>query len=197
MRLWEREIFMAERYIAFDVETPNSRNNRMSAIGVTVVENGKICDDFYTLVDPEADFDYFNIMLTGITPDMVRKSPNFGEVWRELGPLLKGGVLVAHNAPFDMSVLAKCVSRYDVDWYGAPAYVCTCRMGRKIYPELPDHKLKTMCARLGVGLTHHNAGSDSRACAEILLRCMRRGANPMDFARRYDLETMKTLPFRR
>ena len=30
------------RFIAFDVETPNSYNNRISAIGVTVVEDGKI-----------------------------------------------------------------------------------------------------------------------------------------------------------
>ena len=29
---------MTGRYIAFDVETPNSANNRMSAIGVTVIE---------------------------------------------------------------------------------------------------------------------------------------------------------------
>ena len=28
------------RYIVFDVETPNAANNRMSAIGLTVVENG-------------------------------------------------------------------------------------------------------------------------------------------------------------
>ena len=188
---------MAERYIAFDVETPNSRNDAMSAIGVTVVENGKICGDFYTLVNPEAEFDYFNTMLTGITPEMVRESPSFGELWRELGPMLTGGVLAAHNAPFDMSVLAKCVLRYNVDWTGSPVYVCTCRMGRQVYPELPNHRLDTMCARLGVGLSHHNAGSDSRACAEILLRCMNRGVEPMDFARRYDLEARKTLPYRR
>ena len=30
------------RYIAFDVETPNARNDRISAIGVTVIEDGAI-----------------------------------------------------------------------------------------------------------------------------------------------------------
>ena len=30
------------RYIAFDVETPNSRNDRMSSIGIAVVEAGEI-----------------------------------------------------------------------------------------------------------------------------------------------------------
>ena len=30
---------MGSRYIVFDTETPNSRNNRISAIGISVVEN--------------------------------------------------------------------------------------------------------------------------------------------------------------
>ena len=32
------------RYIAFDVETPNHLNNRMSAIGITIIEDGEIID---------------------------------------------------------------------------------------------------------------------------------------------------------
>ena len=39
------------RFIAFDVETPNSYNNRISAIGVTVVEDGKIVEDREQEVD--------------------------------------------------------------------------------------------------------------------------------------------------
>ena len=32
------------RYVVFDVETPNRHNNRMSAIGITVVKDGRIVD---------------------------------------------------------------------------------------------------------------------------------------------------------
>ena len=59
---------MDGRYIAFDVETPNFANDRMSAIGITVVEGGQIIGTYDTLVDPEEHFDRFNIRLTGITP---------------------------------------------------------------------------------------------------------------------------------
>ena len=52
---------MRERYIAFDVETPNYANDRMSAIGVAVVERGGIADAFDTLVNPETHFDRFNV----------------------------------------------------------------------------------------------------------------------------------------
>lgn len=55
------------RYIAFDVETPNRMNHRMSAIGITVVEDGSVTDEFYSLVNPETYFDSFNVNLTGIS----------------------------------------------------------------------------------------------------------------------------------
>ena len=96
---------MTDRYIAFDVETPNWANDRMSAIGIAVIEDGEIAGEFYTVVDPETYFDRFNIDLTGITPEMAADSPAFPEVWHEIEPIMSSGLLVAHNAPFDMSVL--------------------------------------------------------------------------------------------
>ena len=184
---------MTERYIAFDVETPNCANDRMSAIGITVIEDGVIVDDFYSLVNPEARFDYFNVQLTGITPEMAEKAPTFSELWAELEPLMSGGTLIAHNAPFDMGVLAKCLSAYDIEWQRAASYACTCAMGRVCYPELSNHKLNTMCAYLDLNLEHHNAGSDSRACGELLLDYMRHGLNISRYVRRYDLAQRRTM----
>ena len=60
------------RYVAFDVETPNRLNNRMSAIGITVIEDGIITDSFYSLVDPEQPFDWDLIAhYEGKTPFLV------------------------------------------------------------------------------------------------------------------------------
>lgn len=69
-------------YVVFDVETPNRANNRMSAIGISLIENGKITKEFYSLINPETSFDYFNTVLTGIDEDMVAFSPNFEEIWK-------------------------------------------------------------------------------------------------------------------
>ena len=44
------------RYVVFDVETPNSSNNRMSAIGIAVVEDGRLVKELSTLVNPETYF---------------------------------------------------------------------------------------------------------------------------------------------
>ena len=175
---------MAERYIAFDVETPNSRNSRMSAIGVCVVEDGRITDEFYSLVDPEQPFDLFNSMLTGIDEETVRGAPSFPELWEKLEPLLSSGILVAHNAPFDIGVLRKCLAGYGIEWKPFVKGVCTVAMGRRLLPGI-GHKLNELCDYYGICLDHHRADSDSRACAEILLRYMAGGASPEKYIRTY------------
>ena len=184
---------MRDRFIAFDVETPNSANHRMSAIGIVVIESGKICSEFYSLVNPETHFDWFNVELTGITPEMAETAPTFPELWESLEPLLGSGILTAHNAPFDMSVLGKCLRDYGIFWREEAEYVCTCQMGRRLLPGLPNHRLNSISDYLGLELDHHHALSDSRACGQILLHYLRSGADVSQFLRRYDLRTMRTL----
>lgn len=184
---------MMSRYIAFDVETPNSRNDRMSAIGLSVIEDGRIVRDYYTLVDPQTHFDSFNIELTGITPELVQGAPTFPELWRTLQPILDSGLLIAHNAPFDMGVLAKCLRAYGLSWRPWADYACTCQMSRRLLPQLPNHRLNTLCDRLGIPLDHHRADSDSRACARLLLCYLESGADIRPFIRRYDLTAGRTV----
>lgn len=174
------------RYIVFDVETPNHLNDRVSAIGITVIEDGEIVDSFFSLVDPEAPFDYFNTELTGIDAAVVAGSPSFGELWNEIEPLMSSGLLVAHNASFDLGVLKRCLHAYGIDWIPSTRYLCTVQMGKRLLPGM-RHGLDVMCDYYGICLDHHQADSDSRACAEILLRYLRGGANVRQFVRTYNL----------
>ncbi len=188
-----KEVSPMARYIAFDVETPNNDNNSMSSIGITVVEDGVIVDELYSLINPEARFDSFNIAFTGITPEMVADAPTFSQLWLTIGPVMSSGTLIAHNAPFDMSVLAKSLNRYHIEWKPQAEYACTCMMSKKALPELYNHKLDTIASYLDIPLMHHNSGSDARACAEILIECMARGIDPKDFIRPYDIKSAHTI----
>ena len=174
------------RFVAFDVETPNRMSNRMSAIGITVMENGEITDTFYTLVNPETHFDAFNVQLTGISEKTVKDAPVFPEVWAQIEPMMSSGLLVAHNAVFDMSVLKKCLHDYGIDWRPYVRYLCTVQMGRRLLPGM-SHKLNALCDYYGIGLDHHQAASDSQACAEILLRYLDSGADMRQHIRTYSL----------
>lgn len=175
------------RYIAFDVETPNRYNNRMSAIGIAVVEDGRIADTFYSLVDPEQPFDWFNTQLTGIDSEAVLGAPTFDVLWPRIEPILSSGVLVAHNAPFDLGVLKKCLRGYGIEWRPQVKGLCTVRMGRRLLPGI-SHRLGDMCAYYGIDLDHHRADSDSLACAAILIRYMEAGADPGRYVRYYTME---------
>lgn len=174
------------RFIVFDVETPNRFNNRMSAIGITVVEDGEISDSFYSLVNPETHFDGFNIYLTGINEDAVRNAPTFPELWGKIEPIMASGILVAHNAVFDMGVLKKCLCDYNISWKESAPYLCTVQMGRRILPKM-SHKLNDLCDYYGIALQHHKADSDSGACAEILLKYIENGADISQFIKTYRL----------
>ena len=171
---------VAGRYVCFDVETPNARNDRMSAIGISVVENGKVTGEFFSYVNPEEPFDPFNTELTGICAETVAAAPTFRELWPKIEPLMSSGVLAAHNAPFDLGVLKKCLNDYGISWKASVPYVCTVRIGRKELPEI-SHKLNEMCRYYEIDLDHHQADSDSHACAEILIRYMRSGVRISDY----------------
>ncbi len=175
---------VAPRFVAFDVETPNRDCNRMSAIGITVLENGAVTDEFYSLVDPETVFDPFNTWLTGIGEETEWGAPTFPELWPRIAPMLESGLLVAHNAVFDLGVLKKCLEGYGIDWKPYARYLCTVQMGRRLLPGI-SHKLNALCDYYGIPLNHHMAASDSRACAEILRRYLAAGADARQFVRTY------------
>lgn len=174
------------RFVVFDVETPNRRNDRMSAIGITVIDEGVIADEFYSLINPETYFEDFNTKLTGINEETVCNSPKFPQVWQKIAPVMESGLLVAHNAVFDMGVLKKCLSHYDIHWKGSVDYLCTVQVGRRLLPDM-KRNLNVLCEHYGIPLDHHQAASDSRACAQILLRYMENGFDIAESIKKYFL----------
>ena len=172
------------RYIVFDVETPNRYNNRMSAIGIAVIENGAVTEEFFSYVNPETFFDPFNTQLTGIDACTVAGAPAFPELWGKIERIMSSGILVAHNAVFDLSVLKNCLKDYGIKWKDMARYCCTVQMGRKLVPGI-SHRLNILCDYYGIPLDHHKADSDSHACAEILLKYFEAGAEEKKFIRTY------------
>ena len=82
---------------------------------------------------------------------------------------------------------------YEIYWEETTEYACTCQMSKKCFPELYNHRLNTICSYLDISLDHHNAGSDARACAMILIKCLERGISVDSFKRRYDVIGARTI----
>ncbi|MGN0486555.1 MAG: exonuclease domain-containing protein [Acutalibacteraceae bacterium] len=177
---------MTDRIIAFDLEMPGQREPKISAIGITVVEKGRVTDNIYYLVNPETEFDPYVIKLVGITPEMVKDEPTFPEIWEKIKDIMDSGLIVAHGASGDMKTLCACLHHYSIPWHEKVRYACTCEMGLQFYPYLEGHSLDCMCAHIGFDLHHHLAVSDSEGCARLCIDFMENGIDPADFAFEFD-----------
>lgn len=157
-------------FIAMDFETANYQKHSACSLALVMVRNSQIVDEYYTLIKPETDFFWKNIQIHGIRPNDVLNAPKFTDIWQQIARFYhQNSLIVAHNAGFDTGVLAGCLDYYGLD---QPSYMslCTVKTSRKLYPEIPNHRLNTMCEYLDIPLiNHHDALEDSRACAQILL----------------------------
>lgn len=172
-------------YNVIDVETPNHRNDRISSIAFTKMQGSEILWTKYTLVNPETSFDSFNTELTGISEKDVLQAPTFAQVWDDWGRDLQSGILVAHNAPFDLSVLFKCCNAYKI-FPAEVQYIDTLRISRDVLTQLRHHRLNDVCSKFGIALNHHQADSDCRACAEILQKFINQGVQVNNYTRIFE-----------
>ncbi len=160
-----------KNFIAIDFETANHQRTSACQIGIVVVRDSIIIEEFVSYIQPVPFYfrdDFIDIH--GITPETVKNAPFFSMVWNNIKEIITNSeIIVAHNAPFDMGVLKECLSYYGINSKLPPSF-CTVKLARKKLPELENHRLSTVCRHLGISLNHHEALSDAKGCAEILLR---------------------------
>lgn len=157
-------------FTAIDFETATGARDSACSVAVVHVADGAVADSYHTLIRPPGNiYSSFNISIHGITGEDTEDARDFAGIWPELSSLLSGRIVAAHNAPFDMGVLKACLARYDLPWPKF-SYVDTVAIARRVWPELPNHKLNTVAEHLGLHFRHHDALEDARTCAEIPLR---------------------------
>lgn len=161
------------QFAAIDFETANYSQDSACAVGLVVVDGGKIRDRVYRLIRPPTkEFAFTHIH--GLTWQDVRAAPSFAELWPELERHIgKIEFLAAHNAPFDSRVLSSCCRTYGLPAIRRP-FVCTVKVAREVWSIYPT-KLPDVCARLRIPLQHHHADSDAEACARIVMAAEQAG----------------------
>ena len=164
--------------LAIDFETANERRDSACAVGLAWIEGGAVVRRESRLIRPrEIRFSPGNIRVHGILPANVRKEPEFPDVMAEFLPDLSSGLVLAHNAGFDMGVLRASLHAYGMT---VPAFasLCTLQIARKVFPAPEGCGLGKVAARLGIRFEHHDAGEDAYACAEIALAAARQHKAP-------------------
>ncbi len=160
-------------FVAIDFETANYSRTSACAVGLVHVTDGEIVADQTLLIrPPQRQFNFTYIH--GLTWDDVKDEPTFLELWEDInGFIARADFLVAHNASFDRGVLQRCCENYGIAAPSLP-FVCTVQLARKQWEIFPT-KLPNVCDYLDIPLHHHDAGSDSRACARIVIAAEKEG----------------------
>ena len=160
------------RIVALDFETANASMASACSLGIAIYEEGEILDSFEWYFKPHRRYSYFtNTHIHGITYEDVENEQEFVYYYDQLAEILKDALIVAHNAMFDMTVLNSICDVYGLDHFLNP-FIDTVSISRRVYPELYNHKLNTVCEYLNIDLQHHNGLSDAYACLMILLKAM-------------------------
>jgi len=154
--------------VGLDFETANPQRDSACQLGVAVVERGVVVDRFVSYVRPPGEFHWRNVQVHGIREGDVRSAPTMAELWPKVQRFLGAGrTVVAHNAAFDRSVLVRSLEARGVEAPELPM-TCTVALARAKLPSLPDHRLPTVCAALGVPLLHHHGALDDAMAAALV-----------------------------
>ncbi len=154
-------------FVAIDFETADHGPDSACAVGLARVEGLRVVRREAVLLRPPRPRIIFS-SVHGITWGMVAAAPTFADAWPRLAEILDGAAfLAAHNAPFDRRVLAACCRAAGLPVPDLP-FVCTVQLARRRWGLRPND-LPSVCRRLGIGLIHHDPGSDAEACARIAI----------------------------
>lgn len=154
-------------FLAIDFETANRDRNSACAIGLVRVTNNLITHFESYLIKPPTNYFEFTY-LHGISSNDVKNAPTFNELWPTISNHFKGiDFVVAHNATFDKSVLERSCAHYGII-LPPLTYNCTMKLSRRLWNIKPT-KLSDVCRYFGIPLDHHQAASDTLACAKIML----------------------------
>lgn len=177
-------------FICFDIETTglSAARDMITEIGAVKVENGVITDTFSTFANPEMPIPQKITQLTGITDDMVKDAPSQSEAVGAFLEFAGNNVLVAHNAPFDTSFIAKACEDMGREYNYTS--IDTVAISRAILTDIKNCKLDTVAKFLRLGdFNHHRATDDAEMLARIFINLCQRLTDDYGITKTNDINT--------
>jgi DNA polymerase-3 subunit epsilon len=151
--------------VAFvDIETTGCTPGQHRIIDVAVIgaQGSSVDFEWQSLVNPGVHVPAGITELTGIDNEMLADAPPFERVARELRERLEGRVFIAHNVRFDYGFIRREFAQQGTQWRSPN--LCTVRLSRALYPEMPRHNLDAVMERHGIHIENrHRAMPDAQA----------------------------------
>jgi DNA polymerase III subunit epsilon len=162
-------------FAVIDFETTGLSPNlgdRVTEVGVVILSNGQIVDSYQSLINPDIPIPAFVQELTGITNAMVRNAPDAASVMQALHSFVGDIPFIAHNASFDAKFLDAEYARAGLR--RRTEFACSLLLARRMYPDMPNHKLGTLVRFLSLPSTgdFHRALADAEMTAHLMARML-------------------------
>ena len=159
-------------FVVVDLETTGVKpvDAGITEIGAVKVRGGQIEGEFQTLVNPGIAIPPFIAALTGITDRMLIDAPSVATATSSFLEFARGAVLVAHNAPYDVSFLRGACEKHGLEWPMART-VDTARIARRALTrdDVRNCKLQTLAHYFhSPTRPTHRALDDARATVVVL-----------------------------
>ncbi len=166
---------MPLKFAVVDIETTGlyHQDHDITEVAVAHLDEGGVRQVFHSLVNTTRNIPSQISGLTGINNTLVKDAPNFEEIAGDLKAALEDRIFVAHNVNFDYQFLKAAFEKVKIKL--VTKRFCTMRYARKLFPNLPNHRLGTVCQYLGVeNESVHRAHGDAMALALALQKMIKR-----------------------
>jgi DNA polymerase III subunit epsilon len=156
-------------FVAFDTETTGLHaTDRLVEMAAVRFRAGLVEAEWSTLVNPGGPIPPEAIAVHGISDAAVAGAAPAADLLPRFLGFIDGAALVAHNAPFDIRVMALELLRAGLPLPDNPV-LDTCALSRCLGIEVPNHRLGTLARKLGVPQGRaHRALTDARVAKDLL-----------------------------
>ena len=166
---WLAAVYDTAAFIAFDTETTglDPASGRIVEIGAVKFDRCGVIARYNVLINPEMPMPEEAGKVNGITDAMLKDKPLIAAVFPDFFDFIGTGVLVAHNAPFDINYVNAELKRIGKPPLANKA-VDTRIFAKEVFPGLSSYALQDLAVQFGItALEAHRAEDDARVCMEL------------------------------
>jgi len=172
------EFLYNQTFIAFDTETTGlwAPVHRLVEIAAVKFSLGKqSIDTFQSLVNPQRSIPEEVIEIHGITDEMVAEAPTVRPTLERFIEFCgDNSILIAHNAPFDISFVSCELDRVGLMFSDNPI-LDTVDIYRRLYPDLQSYSLLSLAKQFHIAQTQeHRALEDAQLVYRLFIRAAER-----------------------
>ena len=173
---WLAAVYDTAVFVAFDTETTglDPASGRIVEIGAVKFDRRGIIARYNVLINPEMPMPEEAGKVNGITDAMLKDKPLIAAVFPDFFDFIGTGVLVAHNAPFDINYVNAELKRLK-KLSLTNKVVDTRIFAKEVYTGLSSYALQDLAVQLGItALEAHRAEDDARVCMELFEKILNR-----------------------